>query len=448
METHIKSVIKRTGAIVPFNQERIANAIYRAAVAVGGRDKDKAKELSDKVVALLNEKFPEGSMPHIEDIQDLVEKVLIENGHAKVAKEYILYRDERKRAREAENRYASKLNENIPWQKVWRNLDWAVSHNLHTVAHLNDRIGKGEFPQIVHESECLYEDDVELAANLIIERLDSLRMVMISGPSSSGKTTTTIKLEQKLIKKGFKFKALNVDHYFFDLELHPKDEFGDYDFETPQALDLELINEHLLKLSRGEEVMIPRYDFKTGTRTLNVTPMKLEKDELLLIDSLHGLYPAFSKDISIDLKFKLYLEPLLQMKGMDGKYVRWTDIRLIRRMLRDSVFRAYNPQQTLEHWHYVRSSELRNIIPYSNTADFVISSAMPYELPIYANRMLKLFEEWSVKYKDDVLKQDAYERATRVYNLLKTVTPVSDESPIPGDSVIREFIGGSTLQYH
>lgn len=448
METHIKNVIKRTGAIVPFNQERIANAIYRAAVAVGGRDKEKARELSDKVVALLNEKFPEGSIPHIEDIQDIVEKVLIENGHAKVAKEYILYRDERKRAREAENRYASKLNENIPWQKVWRNLDWAVSHNLHTVAHLNERIAKGEFPQIVHESECLYEDDVELAANLIIERLDSLRMVMISGPSSSGKTTTTIKLEQKLIKKGFRFKALNVDHYFFDLEFHPKDEFGDYDFETPQALDLELINEHLVKLSQGEEVMIPRYDFKTGTRTLNVTPMKLDKDELLLIDSLHGLYPAFSKDISVDLKFKLYLEPLLQMKGMDGRYVRWTDIRLIRRMLRDSVFRAYNPQQTLEHWHYVRSSELRNIIPYSNTADFVISSAMPYELPIYANRMLKLFEEWSVMYKDDVLKQDAYERASRVYNLLKTVTPVADESPIPGDSVIREFIGGSTLQYH
>ena len=448
METHIKNVVKRTGAIVPFNQERIANAIYRAAVAVGGRDKEKAKELSDKVVAVLNEKFPEGSTPHIEDIQDVVEKVLIENGHAKVAKEYILYRDERKRAREAENRYASKLNENIPWQKVWRNLDWAVSHNLHTVAHLNERIAKGEFPQIVHESECLYEDDVELAANLIIERLDSLRMVMISGPSSSGKTTTTIKLEQKLIKKGFKFKALNVDHYFFDLELHPKDEFGDYDFETPQALDLELINEHLVKLSKGEEVLIPRYDFKTGTRTLNATAMKLEKDELLLIDSLHGLYPAFSKDISVDLKFKLYLEPLLQMKGMDGRYVRWTDIRLIRRMLRDSVFRAYNPQQTLEHWHYVRSSELRNIIPYSNTADFVISSAMPYELPIYTNRMLKLFEQWSIKYKDDVLKQDAYERAARVYNLLKTVTPVADESPIPGDSVIREFIGGSTLQYH
>lgn len=448
MQTHIKHVIKRTGALVPFNQERIANAIYRAAVSVGGRDKAIAQKLSDKVVELMNNKFPDGSTPHIEDIQDIVEIVLIENGHAKVAKEYILYREEAAKRREAEGRYASKINENIPWQKIWRNLDWAVSHNLHTVNHLNERISKGEFPHIVHESEALYEDDVELAANLIIERLDSLRMVMISGPSSSGKTTTTLKLEQKLVNKGFKFKALIVDHYFFDLDLHPKDEFGDFDFETPQALDLELINEHLVKLSKGEEVKIPYYDFKTGTRTLDVTPMKLEKDELLLIDSLHGLYPDFSKDISVDVKFKLYLEPLLQMKGVDGKYIRWTDLRLIRRMLRDSVYRAYKPQQTLEHWHYVRSSELRNIIPYSNSADFIISSGMPYEVPIYTNRMLHLFEEWVTRYKDDPLKADAYERSERVYNVLKHVTPVDDESAIPGDSVLREFIGGSTMEYH
>lgn len=448
MQTQVKQIIKRTGAVVPFNQERIANAIYRAAVSVGGRDKETAQKLSEKVVEMINKKFPKETILHIEDIQDIVEKVLIENGHAKVAKEYILYREEAAKRREAEGRYASKTNENIPWQKIWRNLDWAVSHNLHTVKHLNERIAKGEFAHIVHESECLYEDDVELAANLIIERLESLRMVMISGPSSSGKTTTTLKLEQKLVKKGFKFKALIVDHYFFDLDLHPKDEFGDYDFETPQALDLELINEHLVKLSKGEEVLIPYYDFKTGTRTLNVTPMKLEKDELLLIDSLHGLYPDFSKDISVDVKFKLYLEPLLQMKGVDGKYIRWTDLRLIRRMLRDSVYRAYKPQQTLEHWHYVRSSELRNIIPYSNTADFVISSGMPYEVPVYANRMLKLFEEWSTMFKDNPLKADAFERSARVYNLLKTVTPVADESAIPGDSVLREFIGGSTMNYH
>ena len=272
-------------------------------------------------------------------------------------------------------------------------------------------------------------------------------MVMISGPSSSGKTTTTIKLEQKLTKKGFKFKALNVDHYFFDLEVHPKDEFGDYDFETPQALDLELINNHLEQLSEGKEVLIPSYNFKIGTRTLNVTPMKVAKDELLLIDSLHGLYPDFSKAIPLDKKFKLYLEPLLQMKGSDGKYIRWTDLRLIRRMLRDSVHRAYNPRQTLEHWHYVRSSELRNIIPYSNTADFIISSAMPYELPLYAHRLTGKFAEWNEEFKSNPLKTDAYERASRLNQLLKSVTPIVDDSPVPGDSVMREFIGGSTLKY-
>jgi uridine kinase len=447
MQNKITKVIKRSGAIVPFNKKRIANAIYRAVVAVGGRDKHKAEELSEQVVEILNDKFTVSSTPHIEDIQDIVEKVLIENGHATVAKEFILYREEAAKGRDTEGRLTSKLNENVPWAKVWRNLDWAVAHNLHTVDALNNRIANKEFPQIVNESESLYEDDVTLGSKLIIERLKNLRMVMISGPSSSGKTTTTIKLEKKLIKKGYKFKALNVDHYFFDLELHPKDEFGDYDFETPQALDLQLINEHLKKLSNGEEILIPSYDFKTGTRKLNVTSMKLEKDELLLIDSLHGLYPDFSKDISDDIKFKLYLEPLLQMKDEEGKYIRWTDLRLIRRMLRDSVHRAYNPQQTLEHWHYVRSSEMRNIIPYSNSADFIISSGMPYELPLYAHRLLKEFANWDKKYKDDPLKTDAYERAARLYKVLKSVTPVADDSPVPGNSVMREFIGGSTLQY-
>ncbi|TDJ55140.1 MAG: response regulator SirA [Ignavibacteria bacterium] len=447
MTNKITHVIKRSGAIVPFNQERIANAIYRAVVAVGGRDKETANALSLQVVEILNQKFSAETNPHIEDIQDVVEKVLIENGHAQVAKEYILYRDEAAKKKEAEARHHSKQNENIPWAKIWRNLDWAVSHNLHTFEALNERIARGEFAQIVHESENLYEDDVSLAAELIIERLDSLRMVMISGPSSSGKTTTTIKVEQKLVKKGFKFKVLNVDHYFFDLALHPKDEFGDYDFETPQALDLQLINEHLLKLSNGEEVLIPSYDFKTGTRTLNVTQMKLEEDELLLIDSLHGLYPDFSKDILLDKKFKLYLEPLLQMKGPNGKYIRWTDIRLIRRMLRDSVHRAYNPQQTLEHWHYVRSSEMRNIIPYNSSADYIISSGMPYELPLYAHLLLNSFAEWEKKFEGDPLKADAYERSARVYKVLKDISPVEDNSPVPDDSVMREFIGGSKLDY-
>ncbi len=442
-----KYVFKRSGAKVPFRKERISNAIYRAAVAVGGRDKHTADKLADKVIEYLESIYEENYIPQIEEIQDAVEKILIENGHAKVAKEYILYREERKKQRMEASRHASQPSENIPWAKIWHVLDWAVSHNLHTVEKLNERIRNNEFPHIVHESENAYEQDITTASEMIKERIDKIKMVFVTGPSSSGKTTTTIKLEQKLKEEGFKFVALNVDNYFFDLELHPKDEFGDYDFETPYALDLELINEHLLKLSNGEEVKIPYYDFKTGKRVLDATPMHLEGNEILLIDSLHGLFPEMSKNIPDEKKFRLYLEPLLQMKNTEGAYVRWTDIRLIRRMLRDSTQRAYNPKQTLEHWHYVRSSELRNIIPYNGKADYIINSAMPYELPLYAARMLSYFTEWEKEYEGNPLREDAFERASRVKKLLESIVPVKDDSAVPKDSVLREFIGGSVFKY-
>ena len=448
----IKFVIKRSGAKVPFQKSRIMNAIYCAAVAVGGRDKQTAEILTEKVVQqlvvnTLEEITQEKHIPHIEEIQDIVEKVLIKNGHSQVAKTYILYREEKKQERKDKGKLDSLPSENIPWNKIWRILDWAVTHDLHTIDKLNWRINKGDFPTIVNESEIAYENDVSTAAELIIERHKNLKMVMISGPSSSGKTTTTIKLETRLKEKGLKFKAWNVDNYFFDLGIHPKDEFGDYDFETPQALDLPMINEHLKILCEGKEVKIPLYDFKTGKRHLNRTSMKLEKNEILLIDSLHGLYPEFSKEIPHENKFKLYLEPLLQMKGPDNKFIRWTDLRMIRRMLRDAAHRAYKPKQTLEHWHYVRRSEKRNIVPYVNTADYIINSGMPYEIPLYKARLFNDFKEWMEKYKDDPLREDAFKRTSRIYKFLKAVVGVEDDSPVPEDSVLREFIGGSCLEY-
>jgi uridine kinase len=305
----------------------------------------------------------------------------------------------------------------------------------------------GEFHQIVHESECAYEEDLDTAALMIQRRLDQLKIVIISGPSSSGKTTTTLKLEKRLQAMGHQFVSLNIDNYFFDLSMHPKDEFGDYDFETPQALDLELISEHLQRLIQGETVLIPHYDFKTGTRTLDKTPFQLKEKELLLIDSLHGLFPKMTMGVPEELKFRLYIEPLLQMKGPDEKYIRWTDIRLIRRMLRDASHRAYDPQRTLEHWHYVRASELRYIIPNVNTTDFIINSAMPYELSIYRPRLLAPAAEWEREFRGDPLKQDAYQRAARLKKTLEAVEPVEDDSAIPSDSVVREFIGGSSLKY-
>ena len=163
----ISHVIKRSGVIVPFTPERITNAIYRAAVAVGGRDRTIAENLGSQVVQILEQNTPEAQYPTIEEIQDTVEKVLIENGHAKVAKAYILYRDERQRTRQERAKRASKPSENIPWAKIWHILDWAVGHNLNTIAGLNERMEDGDFQAIVQESEAAYEMDVENAAEMI-----------------------------------------------------------------------------------------------------------------------------------------------------------------------------------------------------------------------------------------------------------------------------------------
>jgi uridine kinase len=445
--TEMTHVVKRTGAVVPFNKDRITNAIYRAAVAVGGRDRSIAEGLADQVIAMLEETTPPDHVPTIEEIQDVVEKVLIENGHAKTAKAYILYRDERARRRRALARRFAQPSENIPWRKLWEVLDWAVEHDLHTVERLNARIARGEFPQIVRETDRAYIEDITIASEMIRERRDDVKVVIIAGPSSSGKTTTTIKLSHLLQKMGLKLVPLAVDNYFPDLETHPRDEFGDYDFETPQALDLALINEHLARLIAGEEVRIPFYDFKTSKRHDDHTPMHIEPGEVILLDSLHGLFPAMTASIDDDLKFRLYIEPLLQMRGPDGKFVRWTDLRLMRRMVRDAAHRGHTPQRTLEHWHYVRKSELRNIVPYIHTADYIVNSGLPYELPIMRARLCDDFEQWAEQYQDDPLRQDASMRAERVYRLLKAVTPVEDDSAIPPDSLLREFIGGSCYEY-
>ena len=445
--TTITQVKKRSGEVVAFKTERIANAIYRAAVSVGGRDKELSERLADVVVKYLETQVKPGSTPTVEEVQDAVEKVLIENAHARVAKAYILYRDERTRLRKERAATSERPSENVPWAKIWRVLDWAVTHDVHTIDSYNDRITRGELDAIITESEAAYHEDIENASNMILERRKDLKLVIITGPSSSGKTTTTLKVSERLKRAGMKLVALTVDNYFFDLEMHPKDEFGDYDFETPYALDLPLVNDHINRLIAGDEVLIPFYDFKTGKRHLDHTPMRIGKDEVILIDSLHGLFPEMTRGVSDERKFKLYLEPLLQMKTPSGEYIRWTDIRLMRRMLRDASFRAYDPTRTLLHWHYVRTSEMRFIIPFINTTDTVVNSAMPYELSIYQPRLIEQFASWVEKYRSDPLQKDAFERASRTFNFLKWITPLHDQGVVPSDSVIREFIGGSVYQY-
>jgi uridine kinase len=445
--SRIQFVKKRSGAVVPFNQERITNAIYRAAVAVGGRDRETAENLSQQVVEMLETRIPGDHVPTVEEIQDFVEKVLIENGHAKVAKAYVLYREERARRRQERAAQALSPSPNIPWPKLWQVLDWSAAHGVDTIEGYNHRVQKGEIDLIVAEAEEAYNIDVENAVESLLQCCDRLKIVIITGPSSSGKTTTTIKISQRLQHAGLKLVTLNVDNYFYDLEMHPKDEFGDYDFETPQALDIALINKHLEMLVKGKEVKIPYYDFKTGKRHNEQTSLKIKPDEIILIDSLHGLYEAMTVSVPDENKFKVYLEPLLQMKSSQGKYVRWTDIRLMRRMLRDAAYRAYDPTRTLLHWHYVRSSEMRHIIPNINQANYIINSGMPYELSIYKPKLFGNFKTWLVEYENDPLRTDAFTRSKRIYQVLEEIVPLESDSIVPPDSVIREFIGGSIYEY-
>ncbi len=449
MDDCLTQVVKRNGAVVPFNRERITNAIYRAAVAVGGRDRETAEKLTDQTIKILKRNCAQRQLPTVEEIQDIVESVLIKKGHVRTAKAYILYRQERAMRRQRRSEGKSQRDpENIPYGKLWEVLNWAVDHNVHNVYRLNERVARGEFADIVAESDRAYEMDVADAADKILARGEDVRIVIIAGPSSSGKTTTTEKLAEHLRKHGHNLVALNIDNYFYNLEMHPQDEFGDFDFETPQALDIALINNHLEQLVAGKKVLTPFYDFKTGKRQPEAIPMQIGATDIILIDSLHGLYEEMTGAIPSDQKFKLYIETLLQMRGPDNQYIRFTDLRLMRRMLRDARERAYDPRQTLEHWHYVRSSELRHIIPYVNTADYIVNGATPYELPIMRALLFNHFASWAQEYRDEPKRMDAFLRAERVHKLLQAIIPVEDDSPIPPSSHIREFIGGSKYSLH
>jgi uridine kinase len=444
--TPIKRIVKRDGNVVDYDRDRIATAIFKAAASVGGSDRKQAEELALAVEKTLQQSTAPGASPSVEDVQDIVEATLIKHGHVKTARAYIIYRHQRAQARSI-RAHSFEATDNIPYKKIYEVLRWNMDHECETIEGINKIITDGKYPQLVADCEKRYDEEVAFGADRIIERLPDVRIVIVAGPSSSGKTTTTIKVSEKLKAAGMELVAINIDHYFFDLEMHPKDEFGDYDYETPQALDLPLINEHLVKLLNGETIKTPHYDFKTGTRKLDVHELSLKPNQILLIDSLHGLYEDMTKSIDAKNKFRLYIETLGQVRTEDGTFLRWADNRLLRRMIRDSWHRNLQPMQTLTHWHYVRRSELRNIIPFIGTVDYLVNSAMPFELPIHKHALFKYFPEAMKLYKDEPKRQDAYIRAKRVCEMFEPLLPMSDYSAIPSRSLIREFIGGSEYSY-
>lgn len=445
MSRPLTTIVKRDGTVAPFDPEKITLAVYKAAASVGGHDRPLSERISRQVVDYLGKLYSREEPPTVEDVQDLVERVLIKNGFADTAKAFILYRHERAKMRRRQDERKLEL---IPYKAMWHMLDWAVDHGCESVDKLNEIIRGGRLPWLIAESEARYESNLDETARAILERRDELRFAIVAGPSSSGKTTTTHKLTERLEREGLHVIPMSLDNYFFDLELHPKDDSGDYDFETPEAMDLPLVNAHLAELDQGHPIDMPTYDFKKGVRTGATTRFAPEKGSLILLDTLHGLFDGLTASVPDERKFRVYIETIAQLKNREGRWVRWTDIRLLRRMIRDSMHRSYSPERTVLHWHYVRRAELKHIIPHQSAADATVNSSLAYELPVLKKRLFHFFPDFLAKWASDEKRMEETMRAERIHRLLDSLETIQDDSLIPGGSLLREFIGGSSYAVH
>jgi uridine kinase len=479
VQNRIIKVQKRNRALVTFDEQRICRAILRAAESIGGFRQDFlpgvnekvfeaygsedriAEFLADIVVLCLNSNphhlianFP----PTIEAIQDGVLHALRSYGFQNTADAYECYRWGRHWLREGAINETQFVGNGFPRKRMEKTLEWNRQHGCDTVAGLNEIVRSGKIKPLVDESLAAYEASLDEAARKVMARLnagDNIRMMWVSGPSSSGKTTTTVKLTERLQKQGLRFLMLNLDDYFWALIDHPTDWINDRNFETPEALDIELLNQHLKALLDGETIEKPVYSFKEGRRTSS-KPVKLEKDQVLLLDCLHGLYPPITEGIDNSTQFRVYIETLNVLYEGDGstnRLTKFTDVRLIRRMLRDVQHRNHSPLSTILHWHYVRAGELFSIVPLMGLADHLINGGLPFDLAVLKPFFVEPGGYWP---RPEEMKQyssflDARLRYDRVKRLLESVEGLTREQVdsrdiIPGDAVIREFVGGSTVK--
>ncbi len=479
VQNRIVKVQKRNRALVKFDDTRIRRAILNAARSIGGFEQDRvsgvnetlfqaygsedkiAGFLADAVVVCLNSdphhlisNFP----PTIETIQDEVLHALRSYGFQNTADAYECYRWGRHWLREGAIRPDKFAGNGFPRARMDQTLAWNRQHGCDTVAGLNEIVRRGTIKALVDESLALYEQSLDEAAGKVLQRLsggDQLRMMWVSGPSSSGKTTTTVKLTERLQKRGLRFLMLNLDDYFWSLVEHPTDWINDRNYETPEALDIQLLNGHLTGLLAGETIEKPIYSFKEGRR-IATKHIKLEPGQILLLDCLHGLYPPITEGIPAAAQFRLYIETqnvLAEGDGSSGRRTQFTDVRLLRRMLRDVQHRNHSPLLTILHWHYVRAGELFSIIPLSGLADHVVNGGFPFDLsalkPFFSGPGGHLPRPEDFESYAGFL--DARIRYERVRHLLESVEGLSREQAasyevIPGDAVIREFIGGSTIK--
>jgi uridine kinase len=314
---------------------------------------------------------------------------------------------------------------------------WVKLLEVENVGKLNQQIIDKKAGNLIKIAEALQEKKVAYIADKIYDRKD-VKLVLISGPSSSGKTTFSKRLSIQLQVAGLKPLIISLDDYFVNREFTPKDSSGEYDFEAIEAIDIKLFNEHLLKLFAGEEVEIPRFDFTKGAR-LAGPKMRCYEDNIIIVEGIHALNPNLTLQIENNLKFKIYVSALTQISIDRHNRIPTTDNRLIRRIVRDYKYRAHSALATLRRWPSVRAGEEKNIFPYQEEADIMFNSALLYEFSV-----LKKFAEPIIKEVPENEKE--YSEAMRLLKFLSFFMPLGNDD-IPNTSIIKEFIGGSSFEY-
>ena len=309
--------------------------------------------------------------------------------------------------------------------------------NIDTVYKLNKKIREGKEKEIILLAEALHEKKISDIADEIVKR-KGIKMVLIAGPSSSGKTTFAKRLGIQLQLNGIKPVTISVDNYFVEREETPRDEDGKYDFEHINAIDLKLFNDHLTKLLNGEEIDVPTFDFKTGHKNYNGEKMRLNEGEVLVIEGIHCLNDALTASIPKEQKYKIYISALTVLNIDNYNRISTTDTRLIRRTVRDYNFRGYEAIHTLQTWASVNRGEENNIFPYQEQADSMFNTSLIYEICVLKKYAMPLF-----KAIDNTMPE--YAEAKSLCEFLKYFEDISDEY-VPKNSLLREFIGGSIFE--
>jgi len=311
-------------------------------------------------------------------------------------------------------------------------LEWAKILNISSIGELNDAIVSSEPGELINLSESIQDYRLQKIATQIKDKKDKIKIVLLSGPSSSGKTTTSKKLSMYLKTLGLNPVPISLDDYFLNREDTPLNENGKPDFESLRAIDVKLFNNQIEKLLKGSKVMAPTFDFIEGKKIFNKN-LQMGENDILIIEGLHALSDELLKDIPKNKKFKIYISPLVYLNIDDDNRINLTDIRLLRRMVRDNRTRGYSPSKTLASWSEVRDGEEKYVFPYQDSADIIFNTFLAYELPV-----LKVYAE-PLLYK--VQEDDPeYLTAIRLIKLLDLVLPLPSED-VPSLSIIREFIG-------